>query len=367
VISKLTKHLNEGGSREEIDALEDAVVESIDEAVAEDSFYSLPTNEILKILQKSSIESVELLSSIVSQMSENKGEESPLLLNVIDPKDATFDDFISIISKFTKCPLCRRIGKLHNINRRLPDRDYEHEIEELKKSKKAHFARMTEKPSDFESDIHRAAEQGKLSSVQYLVKKCNADVEAKNEDGYTPIIISTEKGHLKVVKYLHEKCNANVEATDNDGKTPLIIATEKGHLEIVKYLHEECHMNVEAKDNDGLTPIIYATANGHLEVVKYLVEKCHANVEVKGNSERTPIIYASREGHLEVVKYLHEECHANAEEEDDDGMTPIMFASENGHLEVVKYLVEECHATITDDAISWASNDEITKYLQSKR
>jgi len=309
VISKLTKHLNEGGSREEIDALEDAVVESIDEAVAEDSFYSLPTNEILKILQKSSIESVELLSSIVSQMSENKGEESPLLLNVIDPKDATFDDFISIISKFTKCPLCRRIGKLHNINRRLPDRDYEHEIEELKKSKKAHFARMTEKPSDFESDIHRAAEQGKLSSVQYLVKKCNADVEAKNEDGYTPIIISTEKGHLKVVKYLFEECHATI--------TGRAIS--------------------EARNDD---------------IKKYLKE----------NS----IYVASSEGDLAKVKYLYEERHVDVEAKDNDGKTPIICASEKGHLEVVKYLFEECHAKITDDVISAAGNDDIKKYLGDK-
>ena len=145
VISKLTKLINEGGDRVEIDALEDIVVESIDETVAEDSFYTLPTNEILTILQKSSIESIELLSSIVSQMSEKKMDESPLLLNVIDPKEATFDECINTISKFTKCPLCRRIGQLHEDHKKLPNRDYEHEIEELKKENeelKAELAKL---------------------------------------------------------------------------------------------------------------------------------------------------------------------------------------------------------------------------------
>ena len=186
VISKLWTLLNEGGDRVTIDEFKDVVVESIDEAVAEDSFYTLPTNEILTIIQKSGIENVEQLSSIVNKMNERKGEESPLLLNVIDPKNNTFDECIRIISKFTKCPLCKRIGELHNDNRKLPDRDYEHEIEELKKeneelkkSKKTHFEPLTKKPSDFESDIHKAAKKGKLTSVQYLIEQC---IEAKDRN-----------------------------------------------------------------------------------------------------------------------------------------------------------------------------------------
>ena len=51
VISQLWKLLNEGGDRVTIDALEDVVAGSIDEAVAEDSFYTLPTNEILTIIK----------------------------------------------------------------------------------------------------------------------------------------------------------------------------------------------------------------------------------------------------------------------------------------------------------------------------
>ena len=149
-------------------------------------------------------------------MSEKKMDESPLLLNVIDPKEATFDECINTISKFTKCPLCRRIGELHEDNRKLSDRDYEHEIEELKKeneelkkSKKTHFERVTEKPLDFESDIHKAAEKGKLTSVQYLVEQCHSNVEAKDNKGSTPIMFASYNDRLEVVKYLYEECHSN--------------------------------------------------------------------------------------------------------------------------------------------------------------
>ena len=252
VISKLKKLFNKDGSRDKIDLLEDAIAESIDEAVAEEGFYSLPTNEILTILGKSDIESVGLLCDIVSKMSEKKEKESPLLLNVIDPKDATFDECIRIISKFIQCPLCKRIGQMHEDDKSLPDRDYEHELEELKKENerlkkpatKMVFTPVTEKPEDFESDICKAAEEGKLSSVQYLVEQCHANVEAKDEDGNTPIIWASEKGHLEVVKYLHEECHANAEAKDKNGYTPIICASWSGRLEVVKYLHEECHAKI---------------------------------------------------------------------------------------------------------------------------
>ena len=174
VVSKLTKLLNDGENREKIDVFENVLVESIDETIAEENFYSLPTNEILTILQKSYIESIDLLSSIVTQMSEKNGEESPLLLNVIDPKNITFEECVSIISKFTKCPLCVRIGQFHYENRKLPYRDYEHDIEELKreneelkKSKKTHFARVTETPADFENDNHNAAAGTYMCSIQH--------------------------------------------------------------------------------------------------------------------------------------------------------------------------------------------------------
>ena len=286
VVSKLVTLINENGSEEAISAFEDVIVESIDESVEEDVFFTLPTTKIIEILGKSSIESTETLIRIVSKMSENKKEESPLLLNVIDREDATFDECVRIISNFIHCPLCKRISQFNEENASLPTRDYDREIEdlqreneELKKSKNdTFFPPVTEKPTDFERDICKAAREGKLSSVQYLVEQCHSDVETKDEYGWTPINNASENGHLEVVKYLYEKCHSDVETKNEYGFTPINRASCNGHLEVVKYLYEKCHSDVETKDNGGLTPINSASCNGHLEVVKYLYEKCHAKI-----------------------------------------------------------------------------------------
>ena len=84
--------------------------------------------------------------------------------------------------------------------------------------------------------------------------------------------MTSKEGHLDIVKYLVEECHANIEAKDNDGCTPLHRASDYEHLDIVKYLVEECHCNVEAKDNDGCTPLHRASDYEHLDIVKYLAD-----------------------------------------------------------------------------------------------
>lgn len=46
------------------------------------------------------------------------------------------------------------------------------------------------------------------------------------------------------VKYLIEECNANIEAKDNNDFTPLHLAVQSGYLYIVKYLINERKANI---------------------------------------------------------------------------------------------------------------------------
>jgi ankyrin repeat protein len=210
-----------------------------------------------------------------------------------------------------------------------------------------------------------------------------------NKHGWTPINYASWNGYLDVVKYLHEECHATItdeaisKARSKDireylKENSIHEASSKGNLSRVRYLYEECHANVEAKSRNGRTPINYASTNDHLDVAKYLHEECHAtitdkavsksrNLEIREYLEENSIHIAASKGNLSKVKHLYEERHSNVEITDSDGNTPIILAAQNGHLEVVKYLHEECHATITDKAISEARNDEIRRYLQSKR
>ena len=64
-----------------------------------------------------------------------------------------------------------------------------------------------------------------------------------------------------------------MEAKDNNGETPLMLATVEGDLTTVKFLVEEGHANVEAKSNGGYTALGRAKFQGKSDVVAYLRSK----------------------------------------------------------------------------------------------
>jgi len=106
-------------------------------------------------------------------------------------------------------------------------------------------------------------------------------------------------GDLDQVKSLLEK-GADIEAKDNDGWTPLHWAAANGHTAVAKFLFEK-GADVQAKDNDGLTPLHWAAAHGKTAVANLLIEK-GADLDTKDSEGRTPLDYMSKD--LDFAKAL---------------------------------------------------------------
>lgn len=92
--------------------------------------------------------------------------------------------------------------------------------------------------------------------------------------------------NLKAVKDLIKNNDANVNAKNNYGETPLHIATRRGSLKIVEFLIKS-GSNINEKDNDGKTPLSYAFPSNidydihcpgqpshgtYLQLIRYLLE-----------------------------------------------------------------------------------------------
>ena len=58
---------------------------------------------------------------------------------------------------------------------------------------------------DFESDIFIATQEGKLSSVEYIIEKMGVDCNTKDKNGKSLLHIACEKGHLPIVNILLRK------------------------------------------------------------------------------------------------------------------------------------------------------------------
>ena len=95
-------------------------------------------------------------------------------------------------------------------------------------------------------------------------------------------------GHIKAVKR-NLASGTDVNAKDEDGVTPLLVATANGRKEIVELLIRE-GADVNAKVN-GVTPLHQAAIRGHKEIAKLLIAKgAHLNAKDDvGKLGRTPL------------------------------------------------------------------------------
>ena len=123
------------------------------------------------------------------------------------------------------------------------------------------------------NNLIEAAKNNDTNRINSILNKGKVDINAKNKDGETALMLASSEGHLEMVKLLVEN--------GADYTNALRLASREGHLEIVKLLIEN-GANINAKDNDGETALMRASYNGHLEVVKYLIEN-GADVNIKDN------------------------------------------------------------------------------------
>ncbi|KZL84696.1 ankyrin repeat protein [Colletotrichum incanum] len=196
-------------------------------------------------------------------------------------------------------------------------------------------------PLHYETERHvnrRADLSGLGAVVSFLIEK-GADIEAKDEDGRTPLAVACKFGHDTTVRLLIER-GADIETKDNNGMTPLANACFLGHDAAVSLLIEK-GADIEVKDEDGRTPLVIACKFRRDTAVSLLVEK-GADIEAKDEDGRTPLVIACFLEYDAAARLLIEKG-ADIEAKDEDGRTPLAIACMSGYGEVavVSLLVEK--------------------------
>jgi ankyrin repeat protein len=144
---------------------------------------------------------------------------------------------------------------------------------------------------------------GDTAAVSALIAK-GADVNAKNNYGWTALSHAARAGNAELVKLLLAH-GADVNARDGSGWTPLMRAAMKGHAEAVRVLLEHgALVNVKEKD-EGWTALHWAAARGYEKVVKLLLSH-GADYTLRTQNGLTPLMLAMRESNDKVAQVLQD-------------------------------------------------------------
>lgn len=175
-------------------------------------------------------------------------------------------------------------------------------------------------------DFLNAVKNGNAREVaQWL----NRGVDANTVDpaGQTVLHLAARAGALDVVRVLVDT-RANIDRRNANGETAIMLAALGGHRSVVEFL-----ISKEAQINQpGWTALLYAATNGHLEIIKILIEN-HAYIDSSPDNGLTSLMMAARGGHMSVVRFLLEEG-ADASLKNDRGESALDWALQTRNTDI---------------------------------
>ncbi|OUM65155.1 hypothetical protein PIROE2DRAFT_41972, partial [Piromyces sp. E2] len=140
------------------------------------------------------------------------------------------------------------------------------------------------------NEINRVNDNKSIESKKKNNNLIGIDINKKDKDGNTPLVIACKENNVELIKELVE-AGANVNISDdNNSDTPLIIMCERENEQMVKYLIEH-GAEVNKLNKYGYSALYISCIRENEALVKYLIEK-GADLNIKNEFGKTPFIVA---------------------------------------------------------------------------
>ena len=201
---------------------------------------------------------------------------------------------------------------------------------------------MNARNSEGQTPLLLAAKNGHHASVAILLDS-GADSRIEDESDRTLLHHVASNGRLDILSLLKSKrVNLDLEAKSNRGETPLLRAIEKGHALMVLELLEQ-GANIDQARTDGWGAPHLAAYYGHAGVITMLIARqypidLNAGHPIGGD---TPLGIAARKGHLAVVDTLLREG-ADPRRTNHEGWTVFHIAAINKQRHILESILDYC-------------------------
>ncbi|WP_312319930.1 ankyrin repeat domain-containing protein [Stenotrophomonas sp.] len=154
--------------------------------------------------------------------------------------------------------------------------------------------------SEGNTPLHHAARSSD-PGVAALLRDAAAEVDALNNEGWSPLAVACQVGNWRLARFLLER-GARTEPADG---TPVLLAaagTEEDDPAGVQLLLKH-KARADARDRQRRSALHEAALAGHVDIIDVLLT-AGANLEARDALSRTPWLEAARAGRAEVIEHL---------------------------------------------------------------
>ena len=168
-------------------------------------------------------------------------------------------------------------------------------------------------------DFFVAIKRDDPSTIKALIAR-GFDPNTRDPKGQNGLFLALREPALKAAQALLESPKTDVEARNQQDESPLMIAALKGQIDMARELI--------AKGADvnkpGWAPLHYAATGGHLDIMSLLLEN-NAYIDAESPNGTTPLMMTASYGSPSAVKLLLMEG-ADPLLKNQQGLTAINFA-----------------------------------------
>ncbi|KAI0893464.1 hypothetical protein F4806DRAFT_498979 [Annulohypoxylon nitens] len=150
-----------------------------------------------------------------------------------------------------------------------------------------------------------AAERGLRTATEVLLTM-EAEINAKNRNGQSALLLSSKNGHKQIVELLMTQPGVIASQSDRNGRTPLSWAAGNGHEQIVKLLINKPGVKTSQSDENDRTPLSWAAGNGHEAIVKSLLIRADSELTSEDVTGKTPLSWSEERGHETIAGLIRD-------------------------------------------------------------